>query len=69
MRVLIISFNSTSHALRASKLLPNGQIIPTPRKISASCGLSIKIEGEKDNILSVLKEAGINWVFAGEVQL
>lgn len=64
---MIISFNSTHHALKASKLLPEGEIIPTPRKISASCGLSIRINGNKDELLSVLKQAGIDWSFAGEM--
>ena len=40
---LVISFQSTHDAMRAEKLFQEhdikGLIIPTPRKISASCGL------------------------------
>lgn len=64
---MIISFNSTTQALKASKLLPKGEVIPTPRKISASCGLSIRVNGDKENLLSILQQAGIQWSFAGEV--
>ncbi|NSW92757.1 MAG: DUF3343 domain-containing protein [Firmicutes bacterium] len=64
---MIISFNSTIHALKASKLLPQGELIPTPRKISASCGLSIRIKGDKNELLSKLESAGIQWSFAGEM--
>lgn len=42
----VITFPSTQHALRAEKFLQNNSldfiIIPTPREITSSCGLSIK---------------------------
>ncbi len=44
----IITFGSTSYALKAEKTIKNMgtpfMIIPTPREISASCGLAIKLE-------------------------
>lgn len=66
-RDVIVSFNTTTHALKAAKLLPAGKVIPTPRKISASCGLSLQIDGDQEVILSTLKDAGIEWSFAGEM--
>ncbi|OHW61619.1 hypothetical protein EUAN_19340 [Andreesenia angusta] len=47
----VISFNSTHHAIKSEKRLKEEGIelrmIPTPREITASCGLSVKFE-EKD---------------------
>lgn len=43
---MVIAFASTHHALEAESLLQDKLefiIIPTPREISASCGLSLKI--------------------------
>lgn len=46
----IFTFNTTSHALKAEKVLQARQadfiVIPTLREISASCGLSVKFELE-----------------------
>ncbi len=42
----IISFNSTHNAIKMEKLLVQNNIkvttLPTPREISASCGISIR---------------------------
>ena len=42
----VVSFNSTNHAIQSEKILA-GQfkiaVIPTPREITQSCGLSIRI--------------------------
>ena len=42
----IVSFNSTHHAIRLGKLLEEATIrattLPTPREITASCGISIR---------------------------
>lgn len=46
IRIHIITFDSTHKAIRTEKLLKEqvgGTLIPTPREISASCGLSFKI--------------------------
>ncbi|WP_129599839.1 DUF3343 domain-containing protein [Anaerophilus nitritogenes] len=55
----IISFESTHHAIQTEiKLKKNFSIetIPTPREISASCGLSIKFPCEK--LIDILDELG-----------
>ena len=42
----IVSFNSTHHAIRLDKLLTEASVrattLPTPREITASCGISIR---------------------------
>jgi len=57
---MIISFVQEMQALKAEKII-GGKIIPTPRSMSKSCGLSITIERDKDEILNQLKNAGIAW--------
>ncbi|QXM06994.1 DUF3343 domain-containing protein [Crassaminicella indica] len=45
----VISFESTHHAIKTENRLKNKfsiETIPTPREISASCGLSIKFSLE-----------------------
>ena len=48
--MLVISFNSTHHAMFAEKMLKKAEInimvVPTPRQIDKSCGISIKINDE-----------------------
>lgn len=47
----LFTFATTTHALKAEKVLQKAGmdfvIMPTPREISASCGLSIKVVPEK----------------------
>ncbi|MCR1899265.1 DUF3343 domain-containing protein [Irregularibacter muris] len=47
----IIAFNSTHHAISTEQALKEAQkkimMIPTPREITSSCGLSLQIQ-EKD---------------------
>ncbi|MDH8679209.1 DUF3343 domain-containing protein [Fusibacter bizertensis] len=53
---MIIAFSSTHQAIHfEKKLLPQFaiELIPTPRGITASCGLSLKFE--RDDLQSVLK--------------
>jgi len=57
---MIISFIQEIQALKAERLI-GGKIIPTPRSMSKSCGLSIKVEGNKEEILIQLKNAGVVW--------
>ncbi|WP_053955079.1 DUF3343 domain-containing protein [Inediibacterium massiliense] len=55
----VISFESTHHAIQTEiKLKKNFSVetIPTPREISASCGLSIKFS--KEDLIDILNELG-----------
>ena len=42
----IVSFNSTHHAIKTDKILSQSGVtsttLPTPREITASCGISIR---------------------------
>lgn len=53
----VIVFDSTHAAISAEKLLKSlgisTEIIPTPREITASCGLSIRVDG---NYINTIKE-------------
>lgn len=54
----IISFNSTHHAIESEKILGSKNIkfttIPTPREISASCGISIRfLEDDLEDIIKI----------------
>ncbi len=68
----LIAFRSTHHALAAEKTLQGAKIdhiiIPTPKEISASCGLALKINLEEcQQIIMLLKERGISQLFAYEM--
>ena len=43
---LVITFESTHHAIKAEKVLEGLEIeiIPTPRQLNSNCGISIKAE-------------------------
>jgi len=63
----IISFVSTHHALASEKILKNSGLsfilIPTPREISTSCGLSVKLScSDKENALKTLAQQHITQV-------
>lgn len=60
----VITFSSTQHALKGEKILQSHAvdfiIIPTPREITASCGLSVKcFPGDKDHIIELLENASV----------
>lgn len=62
----IVSFNSTHHAIRTDKLLGENNIksttLPTPREITASCGISIRfLQDDLSNVTSVLKDNNIEF--------
>jgi hypothetical protein len=48
---VIATFDNTHHALRFEKMLKENEIkltvMPVPREVSASCGLSVKFSLEK----------------------
>lgn len=56
----IVSFNSTHHAIRSDKLFGENKItsttLPTPREITASCGISIRfLYNDIENIKEILE--------------
>lgn len=62
----VILFSSTSHAIRAQRLLrDNGfkiKVIPTPRKYSSNCGIAIKFLSElEESIREFLGRKGIRY--------
>lgn len=62
----IVSFNSTHHAIRTDKLIGENNIkavtLPTPREITASCGISIRFNYEDiDKIKNILTENNIEY--------
>ena len=68
----LIAFKSTHHALAAEKALESGLIeqvvIPTPKQISASCGLALKIYiNDYPQAVYLLLERGLVDVEAYEV--
>jgi hypothetical protein len=56
----VIAFDSTHYAMKTERLLKSKfqiEMIPTPREISASCGLSIKFSKTIfDSIMGTLEE-------------
>lgn len=70
----VITFKSTHHAIKTEKKLKDVGIdirmIPTPREITASCGLSIKFEDkDSDRIQDIVnnmvqnEEIAINGIY------
>ena len=57
---LIISFESVNYAMQTESILKNEnielQIMPTPREITLSCGVSIKTPVENLNKIQTLME-------------
>lgn len=59
---MIIAFESVTQAQKAKQVLPEGKLIPTPRSISVSCGMSLQIEADKEVALQALANAGVQWM-------
>lgn len=62
----IVSFNSTHHAIRLDKLLEESSVrvttLPTPREITASCGISIRFLYEDiEKVKNILTENNIEY--------
>ncbi len=54
---MFIAFDSTHHAIYFEKLLEPHfaiEMIPTPREVTASCGLSLKFH--EDDLKSIMKD-------------
>ena len=57
----VISFDSTHHAIKAEKLFKehnlNIRMMPTPREITASCGLSLRFEvGDLEEVEDIINQ-------------
>lgn len=64
--MFIVSFSSTHHAIRTEKILVENNIkcttLPTPREITASCGISIRFLQENiEDVASVLENNSIEY--------
>lgn len=62
----IVSFNSTHHAIRTDKLFEEKGIksttLPTPREITASCGISIRFLYEDiEKVREIIEENNIEY--------
>lgn len=62
----IVSFNSTHHAIKSEKLIIEDGLkattLPTPREVTASCGISIRFEkDDMDKIKTILAENKIEY--------
>ena len=58
----VFAFGSTHAAIEAERLLApvNGVVMPTPRVITASCGMSLRLEDEyAEEGLRLMKGSGI----------
>ena len=61
MQYGVVIFLSTSHAMRAERVLDMSDIatklIPTPRQLSSDCGLALRFEWhQRDDIEGILKQ-------------
>ncbi len=56
----VITFDSTHKAIKTEKITKEKldvELIPTPREISASCGLSLKFKEEQlEELMDILKD-------------
>jgi hypothetical protein len=56
----VVLFHSTSHAIRAEKVLDQAgfriKLIPTPRQISSNCGIALRFDREEDGRVAVILE-------------
>ena len=62
----IVSFNSTHHAIRTDKILSQSGVtsttLPTPREITASCGISIRfLFNDIEKVSEISKENDIEY--------
>ena len=57
----VVLFRSSSHALRAEKVLRgagiSNKMIPTPRQLSSDCGMSLRFDrADEEQVARVLSE-------------
>ncbi len=59
MNYKIIVFQTTHHVLKSEKILEKAgfkfDIIPTPKKFSSDCGMSIRVDVQVTNIEDITK--------------
>ena len=60
----VVLFHSTSHALRAEKVLQQAgltvKLIPIPRHLSSDCGVCVRVErADEEAALRALEQAGV----------
>jgi len=68
----VVLFYSTSHAIKAQRLLKNGSVpcamIPVPRHLSSDCGACIRIDRfSKNHAVAILNEKQMQ--FEGPVNI
>jgi len=68
----VILVYSTSHALRAEKILLEAgipcKLIPVPRHLSSDCGVCVRIkEADRETALEALETAGVEIEGAHEI--
>ena len=60
----VIAFDSTHHAIKGEKLLSDFKdimTIPTPREITASCGLALRTSLDNiPEVINIIKEESLN---------
>ncbi len=60
----VITFHSTSHAIQAEKVCRqlelNIKMIPTPRRLSSDCGISLRFDlSDREAVLAALAERNV----------
>lgn len=67
----IFAFPSVTKAMRALTILKNsgfsGEIVRTPRNLSAGCGYSVAAEGDPGIITEILEKNGITPKASGKI--
>jgi hypothetical protein len=60
----VVLFHSTSHAIRAEKVLQRAglaiKMIPTPRQLSSDCGMALRFgRTDEERVALLLEEKGV----------
>jgi len=73
-RYTVVLAHSTSHAVRAEKVLSRAgigcKLIPVPRSISSDCGVCVRVErADAEAALQALEDAGVEIEGIHELQV
>ena len=65
-RYAVVVVYSTSHALRAEKVLNElsipSKLVPVPRHLSSDCGVCVRIDGrDEEQVRQLLQGAGVGF--------